>query len=101
MMRFLIAGAALVALSGCELGPYAPDFGDAVHNNVAAQSVQPAPPPAARPVPGNGETAAIAQGRYAKDKIKYPSAMTTSSVGIGGGGGGDGGGGGAGPTGGP
>lgn len=81
MMRFVVAGFSLVALAGCELGPWAPDYGDAVHNNVAVQSVQPTPPAAARPVPGNGETAALAQQRYATDKVKPPVAMTTSNVG--------------------
>lgn len=80
MMRFVIAGCSLVALAGCELGPYAPDYGDATHNNVAVQSVQPMPPPAAQPVPGNGETAAIAQERYAKDRVRTPTAVTTSTV---------------------
>jgi hypothetical protein len=97
MMRFLIAGCCFVGLYGCELGPYAPDYGDAVHNNVAAQSVQPAPPAAAQPVPGNGETAALAQDRYAKDKVRTPVAVTTSTVSGVGGGGGSGGS----PTGGP
>jgi hypothetical protein len=79
-MRFVIAGCSLVALAGCEaLGPYAPDYGDAVYSNIAAQSVQP-PPPAAQPVPGNGETAALAQDRYAKDKVKPPVGLTTSNV---------------------
>ena len=86
-MRYLIAAASFMALSGCALGPYAPDYGDATRNNIAVQSVQP-PPPAAQPVPGNGETAALALDRYAKDKVKQPSAMTTSNVGVGGGTGG-------------
>jgi hypothetical protein len=87
MMRFLIAATALVAVSGCELGPYAPDYGDATRNNVAAQSVQPTPPAAPQSVPGNGETAALAQQRYSTDKVKPPVAMQTSNVGVGGTGG--------------
>ncbi len=87
MIRFLIAGCCFVGLYGCELGPYAPDYGDANRNNVAVQSVQPEPPAAAQPVPGNGETATIAQDRYAKDKVRPPVAMQTSNVsGLGGGG---------------
>ena len=93
MMRILIAASALIALAGCEY--YGADFGDAVHNNIAAQSVQPNPPAVARPVPGNGETAQLAQQRYATDKTKQPVAAQTSNVGIGGGGGGGS------PTGGP
>lgn len=88
MMRFIVACCALVPLAGCELGPYAPDYGDATRNNVAVQSVQPMPRVAAQPVPGNGETAAIAQQRYASDKVKQPVSTQTSSVSVGGGGGG-------------
>ena len=85
MMRYLIATAALVALSGCELGPYAPDYGDATQNNVAVQSVQPAPPAAAQPVAANGTLAEAAQERYEKDHVKPPVSTMTSSVSLGGG----------------
>jgi len=84
-----------LALTGCAMGPNSPDFGDANHNNGAVQSVQPTPPPAAQPVPGNGERAAIAQSRYAHDAVKEPAATSTSSAGGGGGGGGSGGSGGS------
>jgi len=88
----------LLPLSGCGLGPYAPDFGDANRNNIAVQSVQPVPPPSARPVPGNGETATLAQQRYATDKVKTPSAMTTTGGTGGNGGSGNGSGSGAGSS---
>lgn len=88
MMRILVALTSLVVLSGCEIGPYAPDFGDATRNNVAAQSVQPVPPPVARPVPANGTLAALAQDRYEKDSTKQPASIGTSNVGVGSGGGG-------------
>jgi hypothetical protein len=80
MTKTLLALVSLFAVSGCTLGPYAPDFGDATHNNIAVQSVQPAPPAAAQPVPGNGALATLAQERYASDKTKQPASMTTSSV---------------------
>jgi hypothetical protein len=79
MIRPLIAASVLIVLSGCDY--YGADFGDAVHNNVAAQSVQPGSPAAAQPVPGNGENAQLAQQRYATDKTRRPSSMTTSNVG--------------------
>jgi len=79
MIRTLIAASALIALAGCDY--YGADFGDAVHNNVAVQSVQPGAPAAAQPVPGNGENAQLAQQRYASDKTRRPSSMTTSNVG--------------------
>jgi hypothetical protein len=83
MKRTLIALSSFLALSGCALGPYAPDYGDATRNNIAVESVQPAPPPVAQPVPGNGAVAALAQDRYATDKVKQPVAVSTSSVGSG------------------
>lgn len=91
MIRYF-AAALLLAVSGCALGPYAPDFGDATRSNIAVQSVQPSPPPAAQPVPGNGAVAAIAQERYSSDHVKPPVAMTTSGN-VGGGGGSSGSGG--------
>src|SRR5260221_8596706 len=98
MMKSLLAGCAFVALAGCALGPDGPDYGDATHNNVATQSIQPNPPAVAQPVPGNGETAAIAQQRYAADHVKEPASTRTSNSGnvSNGGGGGSGGGGGGG-----
>jgi hypothetical protein len=85
-MRHLITITSFIALAGCAMGPYAPDYGDATHNNVAVQSVQPAPPPAAQPVAASGALAAVAQDRYVKDQVKPPVSMTTSNVGTGGGG---------------
>jgi hypothetical protein len=96
MIRTLIAASVLIVLAGCDY--YGADFGDAVHSNVAAQSVQPNPPASAQPVPGNGENAQLAQQRYATDRTKRPTSTQTSSVNIGGGG--DSGGGGS-PAGGP
>ena len=78
MTRYL-ALACLVTLTGCALGPHAPDFGYATHNNIAAQAVNPVPPPAAQPVPGNGELGAVAQKRYTTDAVKPPVAMMTTS----------------------
>ena len=83
MIRTIFALASLVVLSGCALGPYSPDFGDATRNNVAVQSVQPVPPPAAQPVPGNGAVAALAQERYIRDNVKPPPSPSTSQVGVG------------------
>jgi hypothetical protein len=87
MMKTLAALTSLVALSGCALGPYSPDFGDATRNNIAVQSVQPVPPGAAQPVPGNGALAAKAQDRYEKDNVKAPASLSTSNVGVASGGG--------------
>ena len=78
MTRYL-ALALLVALTGCALGPYAPDYGYATHNNVAAQALNPVPPPAGRSVPGNGELGALAQKRYTTDAVKPPVAMMTTN----------------------
>ena len=86
MIRIILAACAFVALAGCE--NYSADFGDAVNTNIAAQSVQPAPPAEAQPVPGNGALAALAQEHYTTDTVKKPTAITTSNVGAVGGGGG-------------
>ena len=86
MIRTLTAATVLIVLAGCDY--YGADYGDAVHNNVAAQSVQPSPPASAQPVPGNGENAQIAQQRYASDKTKQPQSTQTSNVSVGSSGGG-------------
>ncbi len=81
MTRTLFVLASLLALSGCQ--HYGRDFGDATRNNIAVQSVQPAPPVTAQTVPGDGSVTELAQERYAADKVKQPAATATSSVGSG------------------
>ena len=72
------------------------DFGRAVQEDMAAQIADPdatykGPPPAS-----SGEQAALAQTRYATDKVTKPVSVNTQSTGSGGGGGGGGGSGGGG-----
>jgi hypothetical protein len=66
----------------------APDFGDAVRENQAAQIADPDARYAGTPAPGsNGVRAAGAQDRYLHGHVTPPPNVTTSQVGGGGGGG--------------
>lgn len=74
---------AAIALSACAdeggLRPEAAtDFGNSVHQDIAAETVNPDAPEEGATVSANGERAAIAEDRYAKDKVKPPEDPTTS-----------------------
>ena len=71
-------------------GTLAPHAGEAVRRNIAAQLVNPAAPTGNEAQTMNGERAAIAQDAYAKDAVKEPAQIMTSSGGAGGGSGGGG-----------
>jgi hypothetical protein len=77
-----LLGAATL-LSACETQLRdAPDFGEAVRQDVAAQIADPDARYAGAPAPGsNGARAAAAQDRYAHGKVTPPPVMTTSQVG--------------------
>jgi hypothetical protein len=53
-----------------------PHFGDAVRNNITVQLANPNAP-SGQPMTANGEKAAVAQGRYATDKVKTPPDVDT------------------------
>jgi hypothetical protein len=86
---------ALPLLCACAReGTPAPSFGNAVSQDIATQTVNPAAPE--NPVvTADGEHAGLAQDRYAKGKVKEPASVTTSSQSGGGGSGSSGGGGGS------
>lgn len=93
----LIAGAAL-ALAGCAESRLrlSPDFGEAVHQDVMAQTADPDAHYEGVPAAGaNGQRAAAAQERYGHDQVIQPAGTNTSSVSGGSGGNGGGGGGGS------
>jgi uncharacterized membrane protein YgcG len=91
----------LAGLGGCVYNPhkdFSPDFGEAVHANVATQVVNPIPLQARGPTTNNGVRMDAAYGRYQTNRIIQPApvpalqAATGGSARSGGGGGGGGGG---------
>jgi type IV pilus biogenesis protein CpaD/CtpE len=83
-------------LAGCqEAGEtyWSKDFGNAVRHNMAVQAANPDPaPPASQGTGLEGNRAALAYGRYLRDRVEPPRDIrTTTTVGGGGGGGGGGG----------
>ena len=83
-----VMGASLV-LGACSESRLrlAPDFGEAVRQDVAAQIANPDAHYAGTPAPGsNGMRIDSAQERYVRHTVAQPVATQTSSVGIGGGG---------------
>ena len=95
----------LAGLGGCAYNPHvdmAPDYGEAVHANIASQVVNPIPLQASGPARNNGVRLDAAYGRYQADKVFPPApfpalqAATGGAAGSGSGsGGGDSGSGGA------
>ena len=85
------AGTALSACAQSRLR-LAPDFGEAVRQDVAAQIADPDAHYAGTPAPAsNGERTAIAQRRYVTHTVLEPPSTSISVSGGGGGGGGGGG----------
>lgn len=70
------------ALGGCQQapGPHAPDFGNAVRQNIAIQTVNDAPDlaPAGE---FDGTRAGLMMQRYKLDKVEPPKSVSTSDVG--------------------
>jgi len=76
---------------GASEGRTAPQFGDAVKGNIAAQVVNPNAPADGGPLTMNGQRAALAQDRYTKGQVINPEEVGASNgTGSGGGGGGSG-----------
>ncbi|HEY7901398.1 MAG TPA: hypothetical protein VIC25_09455 [Caulobacteraceae bacterium] len=90
-------GAGLAACAderGIDRDMLSADFGRAYHEDFAAQIADPDATYKGPPPPSSGERAALAQTRYATDKVKEPPSLNISSSGGGSGGSGGGGGGG-------
>ena len=78
---------------GASEGRTAPQFGNAVKGNIAAQIVNPNAPADGGPLTMNGQRAAAAQDRYAKGQVIKPEEVGVSNgTGSGGDSGGSGGG---------
>lgn len=61
--------------------PLSPDFGNAVHHNMAQHIINPDPPVLADGTPsGNGARAAMAFNRYEAGRVAKPQAMATSDI---------------------
>jgi hypothetical protein len=81
-----LAGAALLALSGCNtankhIGEEDPFFGDAVKYDTALQTINPDPvyPPSAAKPGDNGDKGAHAVRRYRTDAVKPVEATQTTA----------------------
>ncbi len=92
-MTGLVASAAF--LSGCStiapVGLDHPDFGNAVRQNIVAQTVNPDAPVDDSPIEASGERAFRAQVRYLTDQVETPVEISSTIAAAGGGGGGGGG----------
>jgi len=100
-LKFFCFGCALIALQACSsetpTGLQVPGFGDAVRQNIAAQTVNPTAPQDPSPIMMDAQRAAIQQNRYTTDTVEQPMDVgTLQGASSGGGGGGGGGGAGAG-----
>jgi hypothetical protein len=88
----------LAGLGGCVYNPhedFSPDFGEAVHANIASQVVNPIPLQPSRPALNNGVRMNSAYDRYVTNRVYRPApapALQAPTGGAGGGGGGGGGG---------
>jgi len=101
MNRLKSAGllSSCLVLAACandyQVGVVEPVFGNAVRQNIAGETVNPAAPVDRAPLTMNGQRAAVQQQRYVTDKVEKPVDIGTE-VNQGGGGGGGGGSGGSG-----
>ena len=94
----------LLGVGGCAntgpVGIVTPDYGNAVRQNMAVETINPMAPNDKSALTTEGQRAALAQRRYVTDTVIKPAITTTTLSGAGGGGGGGGGTGGTGGTGG-
>jgi hypothetical protein len=100
MSRLKIVGllSSCLILAACEndpVGLHQPVFGNAVQQNIAGETVNPAAPVDRSALTMDGVRAALQQQKYVTDKVEKPVDVGTQ-VGLGGNGGGGGGGGGSG-----
>jgi len=74
---------AALALAGCGNAPAdvpPPDFGEAVHRNMAAHIIDPQPPASMELPPSDGVRRALMISRYQADKVETPREPTASEV---------------------
>ena len=75
----LLAGLAVAACNTPADTPPA-EFGEAVHNNMAAQIIDPQPPESMALPPADGNRRALMISRYQHDKVEEPREPTTSTI---------------------
>jgi hypothetical protein len=88
----------LVSLGGCTYNPhedFSPDFGEAVHANIASQVVNPIPLQHTGPARSNGVRMNAAYQRYQSNKVYQPAPAPALQAATGGAAGGASGGGGS------
>ena len=84
----------LAACANRPVGLVEPDFGNALEQNFAGETVNPSAPADRTPLTMNGARAALQQLRYLADMVEKPANIGTQTTGTGAGGGGGGAGGG-------
>lgn len=76
--------ACAVLLTGCSttdrIGLNHVEFGNAVKQNIAAQSVNPNAPIDDSAIEANGERAALAQTRYVTDQVEEPEDISSRAA---------------------
>ncbi len=91
---FLCSCLILAACANRQVGLVHPDFGNALQQNFASETVNPTAPTDRAPLTMNGARAALQQLHYLNDTVEKPANIGTQTAGTGSGGGGGGGGGG-------
>jgi hypothetical protein len=82
----------LAGLAGCTYNPhedFSPDFGEAVHANIASQVIYPVPLQPSRPALNNGIRMDSAYQRYETNRVYRPTSAPALQAATGPGGGGD------------
>jgi type IV pilus biogenesis protein CpaD/CtpE len=75
----LLAGLAVAACNTPADTPPA-EFGEAVHNNMAAHIIDPQPPASMELPPADGVRRSLMISRYQLDKVETPREPTTSTI---------------------
>lgn len=77
----ILGALCVLSLSACETPN---NFGEAVHQTIAAQTSNPDAPDPNVPTTMNGQRAALGQARYSTDNVKQPESLDTLVKGGGG-----------------
>jgi type IV pilus biogenesis protein CpaD/CtpE len=75
----LLAGLAVAACNS-PADTAKPEFGEAVHRNMAAHIIDPQPPESMELPPADGVRRSLMISRYQADKVETPREPTTSTI---------------------
>jgi type IV pilus biogenesis protein CpaD/CtpE len=75
----VLAGLAVAACNTPADTPL-PGFGEAVHNNMTAQIIDPQPPESMQLPPSDGVRRSLMISRYQRDEVETPREPTTSTI---------------------